>query len=248
MSKEVTIGKTDKIDIDQIVKNNLAAQDKDQVHESEKLRSISFVERIDAGRFSYCSAFCMSIFIITGFASILMMVLSMRNSAMQMISEEISYIDCQNPPWDVPPWGFVKQPNDAPSRKIGQPFRYAMPQTILFYSLACASFGLFTVSYFCSELLIQDLGVQRVTEMGDIINKGVEVYLARTMPVIFIMICIVAIGVVFIAGSNFVYSMLVGATTCLACAILGISMNFEGGPRLTHAMNYDLPGAVSLGI
>merc|ERR1719424_2507548 len=162
-----------------------------------------------------------------------MMLLSMRNTAVPMVSEEISYINCKNPPWDVPPWGFVKQPDDATSRTIGKRFRYAMPQTILYYSLACASFGLFTVAYFCSELLVQDLGVQRVMQMGHVINKGVDVYLVRTMPVVLIVICVMATGVIFIAGSNFVISMLVGASNCLMCAVLGISMNFEGGPRLT---------------
>ena len=34
--------------------------------------------------------------------------------------EEISYIDAPNPPWELPPWGYVRQPNDASSRKIGQ--------------------------------------------------------------------------------------------------------------------------------
>lgn len=212
------------------------------------LQSIAFVERIDAGRFSYCSAIAMCIFILTGFTAVVMMLLSMRNTAVPMVSEEISYISCKNPPWDIPPWGFVKQPGDATSRTIGKPFRYAMPQTVLYYSLACASFGLFTVAYFCSELLIQDLGVQRVMQMGHVIQKGVDVYLYRTMPVIFIVICFVATGVVFLAGVNFVVSMLIGAVTCLMCAVLGINMNFEGGPRLTHAMNYDLPGAVCLGI
>merc|ERR1719218_266611 len=161
-----------------------------------------------------------------------MMSLSLRNTAGPLVSEEVSYIDCPNPPWDIPPWGYVKQPGDAPSRKIGKRFRYAMPQTILYYALACASFGLFTVAYFCSELLIQDLGVQRVMQMGDIINKGVNVYLLRTMPVIFMVICVVMAMVITIAGLNFFISGLIGAITCLGCAVLGISMNFEGAPRL----------------
>lgn len=30
-------------------------------------------------------------------------------------------------------------------------------------------------------------------------------------------------------------------------ANLGTNMNFEGGPRLTHAINYDLPGSLQSG-
>merc|ERR1719440_475172 len=150
------------------------------------------------------------------------MILSMRNTAVPMVAEETSYIDAKNPPWDVPPWGYVKQPDDAQSRTIGKRFRFAMPQTILYYSLACASFGLFTVSYFCSELLVQDLGVQRVTQMGFIINKGVNVYLYRTMPVTLFVIMFVAGCVLTIASVNFMISMLVGASTCLLCSVLGI--------------------------
>jgi len=243
LTKPATIGKS-------AVEDAIAAASEEtkKFDPNDRLQSIAFVERIDVGRFSYCAALTMCIFILSGFSAIVLVVLSMRNTAVPLISEEVSYIACPNPIWDVPPWGFVKQPNDATSRKIGEKFRYAMPQTILYYSIACASFGCFTVAFFVSELLIQDIGVQRVMQMGDIINKGVTVYLYRTMPVIFMVIAVLATGVIFIAGLNFVISMLVGAITCLMCAVLSISMNFEGAPRLTHAMNYDLPGAVQIGI
>ena len=41
-----------------------------------------------------------------------------------------------------------------------------MPQVMLFYSLLCGCFGLFTVAYFCSELLVQDIGC--LIEVGTI--------------------------------------------------------------------------------
>ena len=45
-------------------------------------------------------------------------------------------------------------------------FRYAMPQVMLFYSLLCGSFGLFTVAGFCCELLVQDIGCLEKVAVG----------------------------------------------------------------------------------
>jgi len=203
---------------------------------------------IHRGYFSWLSAFMMCIFVIGGFISLVLMLLALRNNTFRMVSEEISYIDAPNPPWELPPWGYVRQPGGASSRKIGQKFRYAMPQVMLFYSLLCGCFGLFTVAYFCSELLVQDIGAETVMQMGELVKKGVDVYLLRSMPVIFVVVVVVASVVWVTAGGPFVISMLVGASTCMFCANLGTNMNFEGGPRLTHAMNYDLPGSLQSGV
>jgi len=233
---------------------SLAATREDMIEEHKndpkKMLAFNLFEetRIDIGRFSHLSACMMCVFVLTGFASFVFFILSMRNTALPMISEEMSYIQCRNPPWDIPPWGFVKQPNDAPQREIGKQFRYAMPQTTLYYSLCSASFGLFTVCYFCCELLVQDLGVSRVKEMGDVINKGVDQYLVHTVPVILVVMFLMANVVYFLAGLNFMISMLVGASTCLTCSNLGVNMNFEGGPRLTHALNYELSVGINMGI
>lgn len=204
---------------------------------------------IHRGRFSWRSAFFMCLFIVTGFSSSVLMCLSLQETtALSLIGEEISYINTENPPWPAHPWGYVKQPNDATERKVGQPFRYAMPATVLFWAIASASFGLFTVAYFCSELLVQDLGITRVKEIGDVINRGVRVYVSVSVPIMLVFMSVIAIAIYLMVGPNFVISMLTGASTCLFCANLGTSMNFEGGPRLTHAMNYDLNNSVQLGI
>lgn len=203
---------------------------------------------IHRGYFGWLSALMMCIFVIGGFVSLVLLLLALRNNTFRMVSEEISYIDAPNPPWELPPWGYVRQPGGATSRKIGQRFRYAMPQVMLFYSLLCGSFGLFTVAYFCCELLVQDIGAETVMQMGELVKKGVDVYLLRSMPVIFVVVVVVASVVWVTAGGPFVISMLVGASTCMFCANLGTNMNFEGGPRLTHAMNYDLPGSLQSGV
>lgn len=203
---------------------------------------------INPGGFSWASAFCMCVFIILGFASLVMAVLSTRNTAIAMESTEISYIEAENPPWDVPPWGYVRQPNGATSRKIGQEFTYAMPQTILFYSIGCASFGIFTVAFFCSELYVQDLGVDRVKQMGDVINKGVDVYVSHTVPIMLLVMSMVACFIYAFTSVNFLISMTIGGSTCLACSNLGTSMNFQGAPRLTHSLNYDLVQSMQLAV
>eukprot|EP00931_Biecheleriopsis_adriatica_P104353 TRINITY_DN79034_c0_g1_i1.p1 TRINITY_DN79034_c0_g1~~TRINITY_DN79034_c0_g1_i1.p1 ORF type:complete len:1002 (+),score=189.30 TRINITY_DN79034_c0_g1_i1:144-3149(+) len=203
---------------------------------------------INRGRFSWLSAIAMCIFVVGGFVSATMMFLSLQHSTFFLVSEETSYIDAPNPAWELPPWGYVKQPNDAPSRKMGKPFRYAMPQFMMFYSNFSACWGLFTVAYFCSELLVQDLGVDSVRNMGDLVNCGVGVYLARIYPIILMVILLLSGIIYFSAGTSFVISMIVGAFSCMGCANLGTNMNFEGGPRLAHAMNYDLSSAVQMGI
>ncbi|CAE8626624.1 unnamed protein product [Polarella glacialis] len=235
--------------INQSLVKKTNAGHKDDVH---PLRRIGFSSQgsviIHRGRFSWTSAFFMCFFVIGAFASAILMFLSLRNTTWSMTSEEISYIDAPNPPWDVPPWGFVKQPNGATSRKIGKKFRYAMPQFLLYYSIFSACFGLFCVAYFCSETLVQDRGVEAVRDMGELTNKGVDVYLFHTVPILAGVI-IVCCGVIyFIQGLYFVISMVVGSTLCLGCSNMGINMNFEGGPRLCHALNYDLVASLQMAI
>ena len=65
-------------------------------------------------------------------------------------------------------------------------------------------------------------------QMGELVKKGVDVYLLRSMPVIFVVVVVVASVVWVTAGGPFVISMLVGASTCMFCANLGTNMNFEG--------------------
>merc|ERR1719277_469303 len=120
------------------------------------------------------------IWVVCFILSTVVMVLSTRGSAFEIVSEEISFIKEVNPPY-----GPEDQPNgDATMREINQMFRYRLPQTALFYSLAAASLGLFTVSYFTSYMLLEDQGSKRVVDIGIVVAKGVQVYLQRTIPVV----------------------------------------------------------------
>merc|ERR1719235_3080697 len=114
---------------------------------------------------------------ILGFISCtVLMVPSTRGSTFEIISEEISFVKERNPPY-----GPKEQPNvDATMREINQYFRYRLPQTALYYSLAASSLGLFTISYFTSFMLLEDQGTKRVVDIGTVIQKGVKVYMERT--------------------------------------------------------------------
>eukprot|EP00927_Polykrikos_kofoidii_P035778 TRINITY_DN30309_c0_g1_i1.p1 TRINITY_DN30309_c0_g1~~TRINITY_DN30309_c0_g1_i1.p1 ORF type:complete len:1006 (+),score=127.16 TRINITY_DN30309_c0_g1_i1:130-3147(+) len=203
---------------------------------------------IHPGHFSWLSAFFMCLSVIACFSSLIPLVLSWRDTAGYMISREVSHINAASPPWPLPPWGQVRQPNGAESRKIGEEFDFAVPQSALYFSMFASSFGLFTVSYFCSELLVQDMGSSRVKLMGDLINTGVRVYLQRTLPVILVVMLVISFVIFFFAGLKFVICVLVGGLMSLLCSYLGTDMNFTGGPRLTHALNHDLPSSLLMGV
>lgn len=226
---------------------NAAGEDRN-AHPLRRIACATEDVEIYRGRFSWVSAFFMCVFVLCGFASLIMMMLSLRDTTFNMVATEVSYIDCQNPPGPMPPWDFVPQPNGATSRKIGERFSFAMPQVTLYYSLFSGSFGLFTVAYFCSELLIQDLGIFRVRMMGEVINQGVDMFILRTVPAVMGLVLVAASVIYFISGMAFTISMVIGAVSALVCANLGTNMNFEGGPRLTHALNYGLSDSLNMAI
>merc|ERR1719456_1899540 len=120
------------------------------------------------------------IWVLCFIASSVLMVLSMRGSAFEIVSKEISFIHAE-----LPPYGPEDQPNiGATMRDINQEFNYRLPQTPLFYSLAASSLGLFTVSYFTSFMLLEDQGTKRVVDIGTVIQKGVKVYMERVNIII----------------------------------------------------------------
>ncbi|CAE7216234.1 Cyb5d2 [Symbiodinium sp. KB8] len=146
-----------------------------------------------------------------------MMVLSTRGSAFEIISEEISFVKEVRPPY-----GPEEQPVvDATMREINQVFAYRLPQTALFYSLAGASLGLFTVSYFTSFMLLEDQGPKRVVDIGFLISKGVNVYMGRTIPII--------LALLFLGGW---YVMGTAGPRAVACFAVGAALNLlsAGGP------------------
>ncbi|CAJ1385035.1 unnamed protein product [Effrenium voratum] len=77
------------------------------------------------GTFSWWAAWCMMIWVLCFLASTVLMILSTRGSAFQIISEEISYVKEVRPPY-----GPEMQPVvDATMREINQMFAYHLPQT-----------------------------------------------------------------------------------------------------------------------
>lgn len=80
---------------------------------------------------------------------------------------------------------------------------------------------------------MQDIGVHRVKNMGVVINKGVDTYVLRSVPIAAAMMAAIAGGVYFVADGNFVIAMCLGALVCIVCTNLGINMNFEAGAAPT---------------
>ncbi|CAK9033686.1 unnamed protein product [Durusdinium trenchii] len=196
------------------------------------------------GTFSWWAAWCMMIWVLCFLASTVLMILSTRGSAFQIISEEISYVKEVRPPY-----GPEEQPVvDATMREINQMFAYRLPQTALFYSLAGSSLGLFTVSYFSSFVLLEDQGPKRVVDIGFLISKGVNVYMGRTIPVILALLFLGGWYVMGTAGPRAVACFAVGAALNLLSAQVGVSVTVQGQTRLAHALGLELFDALQIGV
>lgn len=194
------------------------------------------------GRFSWWAAWCMMIWVVCFILSIVVMVLSTRGSAFDLVSEEISFIKERSPLY-----GPEEQPNAA-MREINQVFRYRLPQTALFYSLAASSLGLFTVSYFTSYMLLEDQGSKRVVDIGLVIAKGVQVYFARTTPVILMFLFLGAWYVGATAGVRATICFICGGLLNLISARIGVRVSVQGQTRLAHALSHELFDALQIGI
>ncbi|CAE7540253.1 hppA [Symbiodinium natans] len=133
-------------------------------------------------------------------------------------------------------------------REINQVFAYRLPQTALFYSLAGASLGLFTVSYFTSFMLLEDQGPKRVVDIGFLISKGVNVYMGRTIPIILALLFLGGWYVMGTAGPRAVACFAVGAALNLLSAQVGVSVTVQGQTRLAHALGLELFDALQIGI
>lgn len=196
------------------------------------------------GTFSWGAAWSMMIWILCFIGSTVLMVLSTRGSTFEVISEEISFIKERNPPY-----GPAEQPNvDATMREINQLFRYRLPQTALYYSLAASSLGLFTVSYFTSYMLLEDQGTKRVVDIGTVIQKGVKVYMERTNIIIWFFQATGALYVLNTAGVGALTCFFVGGTLNIMSARIGVTTTVQGQTRLAHAMSHELFDALQLGI
>jgi len=186
----------------------------------------------------------MMIWVLSFICSMVLLVLSTRGSAFELISEEASYIQELNPPY-----GPEEQPNaDASMREINQMFRYRLPQTALFYSFAAASLGLFTVSYFASFMMLEDIGAKRVMDIGTVISKGVKTYLGLVIPSICVFLFFGGWYVGVTAGWKALACFCAGAILNLISARMGVSVTVHGQTRLAHALSHELFDALQIGI
>ncbi|CAE8677992.1 unnamed protein product [Polarella glacialis] len=196
------------------------------------------------GTFSWWAAWCMMIWVLCFIAAMVLMVLSTRGSAFEIISEEISFVKELNPPY-----GPKEQPVlDATMREINQLFAYRLPQTALYYSIAASCLGLFTVSYFTSFMLLEDQGPKRMVDIGLLVSKAVQVYMERTIPVVLVFVFFGGWYVSVTAGSKALACFCVGASLNLISARTGVSVAVQGQTRLAHALSHELFDAVQIGV
>eukprot|EP00448_Togula_jolla_P003982 CAMPEP_0170598924 /NCGR_PEP_ID=MMETSP0224-20130122/16512_1 /TAXON_ID=285029 /ORGANISM="Togula jolla, Strain CCCM 725" /LENGTH=902 /DNA_ID=CAMNT_0010923519 /DNA_START=123 /DNA_END=2827 /DNA_ORIENTATION=+ len=212
----------------------------------EKLHSVRATDdqaAIFEGVFSWRSAWCMMLWVLCFICSVVMMVLAYQGAAFELISEEFSWIRDRNPLY-----GPAEQPNDAKLRDINQMFRYHLPQVALWYSLAAASLGLFTVFYFTNSMLLEDRGSKRAVDICSLFSHGVAVYMERTIPVICVFLFFGGWYVYATAGAGTFACFIVGSVLNLVSTRVGVSMTVEGTSRLTHSMGNDLAECIQIGI
>eukprot|EP00927_Polykrikos_kofoidii_P007260 TRINITY_DN12967_c0_g1_i1.p1 TRINITY_DN12967_c0_g1~~TRINITY_DN12967_c0_g1_i1.p1 ORF type:complete len:898 (+),score=127.16 TRINITY_DN12967_c0_g1_i1:162-2855(+) len=196
------------------------------------------------GRFSWWAAWCMMIWVLCFIASTILMVLSTRGSAFLLVSEEISFVRER-----MPPYGPDEQPiADSSMREINQAFRYLLPQTALFYSIAASALGLFTVSYFTSYMLLEDQGSKRLVDIGYVISKGVHVYLEGSLPVVSIFLVVGACYVYITSTVDALLCFCAGAILNIINTRLGVSVTVQGQTRFAHALGHELFDSLQIGI
>jgi len=199
---------------------------------------------IAEGIFSWKAAWCMMFWIFCMISSVVIGILTFQGQGFERISEEISFVRERNPPY-----GPVEQPMpELKMRDVNQPFRYLLPQVPLYFSLASASWGLFTVSYFTTFMLLEDQGYKRNMDICSLVSRGVAVYMERTIPVIIIFLFFGGWYVFITAGWGTLACFACGASLNLISARVGVAMTVQGTGRLAHAMSGWLPEALQIGV
>eukprot|EP00928_Gymnodinium_smaydae_P042173 TRINITY_DN2843_c0_g1_i1.p1 TRINITY_DN2843_c0_g1~~TRINITY_DN2843_c0_g1_i1.p1 ORF type:complete len:902 (-),score=213.89 TRINITY_DN2843_c0_g1_i1:89-2794(-) len=198
---------------------------------------------IHEGVFSWTAAWCMMIWTVCFICSAVMAALAFQGAAFEVISQEVSFVRERNPPY-----GPEEQPGNAKMRGINEDFSYHLPQVALFYSLASASLGLFTVSYFTNFMLLEDQGQKKIVDLCTLVSSGVNVYIERTIPVILSFLLAGACYVYVTAGIGTLACFVVGSFSNLISARIGVSMTVQGTGRLAHAMGSTLTESLTIGI
>jgi len=195
------------------------------------------------GVFSWFAAWMMMLWLVVCICSITMAIMTFQGDGIERISEEISFVMQQSPPYGPP-----EQPALANTREINEAFRYHLPQVALFYSMAAAALGLFTVSFFANSMLLETQGTTRAVDINMLIAEGVQTYMSRTFPVILLFL-VSAGGYVYVtSGWGTLTCFGAGASLNLASAWLGIRAGVQGTSRLATVMGENLRRSVQLGM
>jgi len=196
------------------------------------------------GMFSWTAAWCMMFWLVTFICASTMAVLTFQDQGVERISQEISFVQEQNPPYGPP-----DQPRENTGvREINEAFRYHLPQVALFYSAASAAFGLFTVSFFINTMLLESQGTARNVDISLLCSQGIEVYMLRTFPVILLFLLMTGWYVYMTAGWGTLLCFCAGAFFNMTSAWIGIRTTVQGTCRLATTMGERLDVSVQLGM
>lgn len=195
------------------------------------------------GVFSWFAAWMMMLWLVVCICSLTMAVLTFQGEGIERISEEISFVRQQSPPY-----GPAEQPSLANVREINEPFRYHLPQVALFYSMASSALGLFTVSFFANSMLLETQGTSRAVNINMLIAEGVHIYMSRTFPVILLFL-LSAGGYVYVSsGWGTLACFCAGAFLNLLSAWIGVRTAVQGTCRLATVMGENLSRSVQIGM
>jgi len=214
------------------------------MHDGDKGRGGDDEVQTVEGVFSWSAAWCMMFWVVAFICCAAMGVLTFQGAGIERISQEISFIREQNPPY-----GPSEQPDPiAGMRDINKPFKYHLPQEALFYSMASSAFGLFTVSFFTNTMLLEAQGARRNVDIAWLISRGVQVYIERTIPVIAGFLFAAGFYVYLTVGFGTLACFIAGSCLNLLSCRIGLSMTVQGTGRLAHAMGEELSVSVQLGL
>ncbi|CAK9021231.1 unnamed protein product [Durusdinium trenchii] len=201
-------------------------------------------EGLVEGIFSWSAAWCMMLWIIALILSVGMGLLTYTGGGIMRISEEISFICDQ-----LPPYGPAEQPlTNQGLREINEPFRYHLPQLPLYFALSSASLGLFMVCLFTTLMLLELQGHRRSVDISWLISKGVSVYMSRTLPCITVFLFGGGWYVYVASGFGTLICFIAGATLNMVSAKVGVNTCMASTARMAYAMGEGLEVSVTLGM
>merc|ERR1719460_3533081 len=92
------------------------------------------------------------------------------------------------------------------------------------------------------------MGARRVVDIGLLIQRGVQTYLARTIPLLWMLLGLGGTYVSYIGGLLRFIAFATGGTVALLSTYMGVSLSFQANTRLAHSLSMELFDSMQLGL